>query len=188
MNSDILTKNKIRVILSLLFALMLAGMISLSASSEVYAASETTSIEDRIRSVDTGGLSADQFKVEPKAVGFPPFSAPKLKARDYPKIMGVSSRSIVWVVAQMHLFFAAFVLAVPLFVLVIEWIGVKSGDERYDDMAHECMKISMTAFSITAIFGGLLAFALFILYPQFMGYMMNVFNTQVLVYALLFFA
>ncbi len=188
MNSDILTKNKIRVILSLLFALMLAGMISLSVSNEVYAASETTSIEDRIRSVDTGGLSADQFKVEPESVGFPPFAAPKLKARDYPKIMGVSSRSIVWVVAQMHLFFAAFVLAVPLFVLVIEWIGVKSGDERYDDMAHECMKISMTAFSITAIFGGLLAFALFILYPQFMGYMMNVFNTQVLVYALLFFA
>ncbi|MBT3204856.1 MAG: hypothetical protein HOM14_13925 [Gammaproteobacteria bacterium] len=188
MNSDILNKNKIRVILSLLFALMLAGMISVSVSNEVYAASEITSIEDRIRSVDTGGLSADQFKVEPKSVGFPPFAAPKLKAKDYSKIMGVSSRSIVWVVAQMHLFFAAFVLAVPLFVLVIEWIGAKSGDERYDDMAHECMKISMTAFSITAIFGGLLAFALFILYPQFMGYMMNVFNTQVLVYALLFFA
>ncbi|MCP4076445.1 MAG: cytochrome ubiquinol oxidase subunit I [Gammaproteobacteria bacterium] len=188
MNPGLSINNNFRVVLSLLFALMLATVFSLSFSDSVYAATGTSSIEDRIRSVDTGGLTAEQFQVEPKEVGFPPFSAPKLKTKDYPKIMGVSSRSIVWVVAQMHLFFAAFVLAVPLFVLVIEWIGVKSGDERYDDMAHECMKISMTAFSITAIFGGLLAFALFILYPQFMGYMMNVFNTQVLLYALLFFA
>ncbi len=188
MNPDLSNNKSVRVVLSLLFALLLAGVFSLSTFNNAYAAAETFSIEDRIRSVDTGGLTAEQFKVEPEEVGFPPFAAPKLKTKDYPKIMGVSSRSIVWVAAQMHLFFAAFVLAVPLFVLVIEWIGVKSGDERYDDMAHECMKISMTAFSITAIFGGLLAFALFILYPQFMGYMMNVFNSQVLVYALLFFA
>ncbi len=181
-------KKGVRLALSFLFALMLASTFSIAMSDSVYAASDLTGIEDRIRSVDTGGLSAEQFKVAPKEVGFPPFAAPKLKAKDYPKIMGVSSRSIVWVIAQLHLFFAAFVLAVPLFVLVIEWIGVTSDDERYDDMAHECMKISMTAFSITAIFGGLLAFALFILYPQFMGYMMNVFNTQVLLYALLFFA
>ena len=186
MNPDLSNNKSVRVVLSLLFALLLAGVFSLSTFNNAYAAAETFSIEDRIRSVDTGGLTAEQFKVEPEEVGFPPFAAPKLKTKDYPKIMGVSSRSIVWVAAQMHLFFAAFVLAVPLFVLVIEWIGVKSGDERYDDMAHECMKISMTAFSITAIFGGLLAFALFILYPQFMGYMMNVFNSQVLVYALLF--
>jgi len=158
MNPGLSINNNFRVVLSLLFALMLATVFSLSFSDSVYAATGTSSIEDRIRSVDTGGLTAEQFQVEPKEVGFPPFSAPKLKTKDYPKIMGVSSRSIVWVVAQMHLFFAAFVLAVPLFVLVIEWIGVKSGDERYDDMAHECMKISMTAFSITAIFGGLLAF------------------------------
>ncbi len=113
--------------------------------------------------------------------------APQPTRRDYPNI-GVSSRSLVWVVAQMHLFFAAFVLAVPLFVLVIEWIGVSTGDQRYDDMAHEFMKISMTAYAITALFGGTLAFALFLLYPQFMGYLMRVFDFQVLIYAVLFFA
>ncbi|MCP4880220.1 MAG: hypothetical protein GY905_06690 [Gammaproteobacteria bacterium] len=113
--------------------------------------------------------------------------APEIQTADYPKI-GFSSRSVVWIAAQMHLFFAAFVLAVPLFVVVIEWIGVKSGDERYDDMAHEFMKVSMTAYSITALFGGLLAFALFLLYPHFMGYMTRVFDTQMLWYALLFFA
>ncbi|HEC85629.1 MAG: hypothetical protein DRR08_26420 [Candidatus Parabeggiatoa sp. nov. 2] len=113
--------------------------------------------------------------------------APQLKRRDYPNI-GVSSRSVVWIIAQLHLFFAAFVLAVPLFVLVIEFIGHKTGDWRYDDMAHEFMKISLSAYSITALFGGTLAFALFLLYPQFMAYLMRVFNTQTLVYAGLFFA
>lgn len=114
-------------------------------------------------------------------------AAPQPKRKDYPNI-GVSSRSVVWIIAQMHLYLAAFVLAVPIFVLVIEWIGVKTGDDRYDDMAHEFMKISMTAYSLTALFGGALAFALFLLYPQFMAYMMRVFNTQTLVYAFLFFA
>ncbi len=113
--------------------------------------------------------------------------APELTAEDYPKVGNSSSRSVVWVLAQMHLFFAAFVLAVPLFVFVIEWVGVKTGDERYDDMAHEFMKVSMTAYSITALFGGTLAFALFLLYPDFMAYMLEVFGSQVLVYALLFF-
>lgn len=113
--------------------------------------------------------------------------APKLSRRDYPDI-GVSIRSVVWVVAQLHLFFAAFVLAVPLFVVVIEWIGQVTRDPRYDDMAHEFMKISMTAYSITALLGGALSFALFLLYPGFMAFLMRVFGAQVLVYAGLFFA
>ena len=115
-----------------------------------------------------------------------PIAAPRPRRSDYPNI-GVSSRAIVWVLAQMHLFFGALVLAVPLFVLVIELMGVRTGDDRYDDMAHEFMKISLTGFSITAIFGGSLALALFLLYPDFMGYMMHVFGVQWLVYAGLFF-
>jgi len=55
--------------------------------------------------------------------------APQIKRSDYPN-MGFSSRSVVWIIAQLHLFFAAFVLAVPLFVLVIELIGFKTGDLR----------------------------------------------------------
>ncbi len=113
-------------------------------------------------------------------------AAPQPSRGDYPNI-GVSSRAVVWILAQMHLFFGALVLAVPLFVLVIELVGVTSGDERYDSMAHEFMKISLTGFSITAIFGGSLALALFLLYPDFMGYMMHVFGAQWLVYAGLFF-
>lgn len=112
--------------------------------------------------------------------------APQLNRGDYPNI-GVSSRAVVWVIAQMHLFFGALVLAVPMFVVGIEVMGFKSGDDRYDDMAHEFMKISITAYSITALFGGTLALALFLLYPTFMDYMMEVFGAQMLVYAVLFF-
>lgn len=113
-------------------------------------------------------------------------SAPALTREDYPSI-GVSSRSVVWIVAQMHLFFGALVLAVPLFVLVIEFIGFRTDDNRYDLMAHEFMKISLTAYAITALFGGTLALALFALYPDFMKYLMGVFGSQMLIYALLFF-
>ncbi|WP_457671172.1 cytochrome ubiquinol oxidase subunit I [Thiolapillus sp.] len=115
-----------------------------------------------------------------------PRAAPRLSSADYPNI-GVSSRAVVWVLAQMHLFFGALVLAVPLFVLLIELVGVYTRDDRYDDMAHEFMKISLTGFSITAIFGGSLALALFLLYPDLMAYLMHVFGSQWLVYAGLFF-
>jgi len=33
-------------------------------------------------------------------------------------------------------------------------------DKRYDDMAYEFIKVSITAYSITAILGGLLVFSL----------------------------
>jgi len=112
--------------------------------------------------------------------------APKPERSDYPNI-GTSSRGLVWVFAQMHLFFGALVLAVPLFVLVIELIGFKTQDDRYDDMAHEFMKISLTAYAITALFGGTLSLSLFLLYPHFMSYMLQAFGSQVLIYALLFF-
>ena len=128
-------------------------------------------------------VRGDEVKKESVAESLP---APKPKRSDYPSI-GVSSRSVVWVVAQMHLFFGALVLAVPIFVLVIELIGFKTNDDRFDDMAHEFMKVSLTAYAITALFGGTLALSLFLFYPHFMTYMMRAFGSQVLVYAVLFF-
>jgi hypothetical protein len=157
-------------------------------------AADTEDVEELTRPVGKVRLVGDPEteqetgRAEPAVAEDEPglFPAPQPRRSDYPDI-GISSRTFVWVIAQMHLFLAAFVLAVPVFVIVIEWIGVKTSDDRYDDMAHEFMKISMTAYSLTAIFGGALALALFLLYPQFMAYMMRVFNAQVLVYAVLFF-
>jgi len=114
--------------------------------------------------------------------------APNPTRADYMTVSGVSSRTLVWGLAQMHLFLAAFVLAVPFFVLCIEFTGTVTKDNRYDSMAHEFMKISMAAYSFTALVGGGLAIAVFLFYPTLMGYLLKVFRGQTLIYALLFLA
>ena len=94
----------------------------------------------------------------------------------------------IWAVAQLHLLFAAFVLAVPIFAVLIEAIGYKTGDRRYDRLAHEFTKLLSVSFSLTATFGAALTFMLIILYPKFTNYMMSVFSPTFLPYVLLFFA
>ena len=113
--------------------------------------------------------------------------APQLKAGDYPKIRGVNGRVAVWLAAQMHLWFAAFVLAVPIFVLLIEVIGVYTGSDRYDDMAYEFIRVSMTAYSVTAITGGVLLLGLVVFYPDLMKYLSRIFAPTMIIYAVLFF-
>ena len=143
-----------------------------------------------VYAAETGGSSAhagSEIKAgEEGKAAYPP--APKLKAEDYPKIRGINSRILVWIVAQLHLWFAAFVLAVPIFVFIIEAIGMATKDERYDKMAYEFIKVSLTAYSITAIIGGLLAFSLVILYPDLFKYLTSLFGASMLAYAFLFFA
>src|SRR5687768_5586499 len=99
-----------------------------------------------------------------------------------------SSDLAVWAVAQLHLLFAAFVLAVPLFAFIIEVIGYKTGDLRYDRLAHEFTKLLSVSFSLTATFGAFLTFMLIALYPKFTNYLMSVFSPTFLPYVLLFFA
>ncbi len=115
-------------------------------------------------------------------------SVPDLSSADYPTIAGVNGRVAVWLSAQLHLWFAAFVLAVPIFVFIIEAIGMWTRDQRYDEMAYEFIKVSITAYSLTAILGGLLAFCLFIFYPHLMVYLTGIFSESMFYYALLFFA
>lgn len=114
--------------------------------------------------------------------------APRLTTADYPMVRGLNSRMTVWIAAQLHLFFAAFVLGVPIFVLVIEFVGWRRCDPRFDRMAHEFIKISLAAFSLTATTGGLLVFALVVLYPGLFAYMAGIFGPIMLLYALLFLA
>lgn len=109
-------------------------------------------------------------------------------ANVYRQFMGLDSRKLVWFLAQMHLFFAAFVLGVPLFAVIIEFIGWRKGDERFDKLAYEFTSLLSVAYATTAAFGGLLAFALFTLYPTFMGFMAGTFKDVMFMYALLFFA
>jgi hypothetical protein len=84
--------------------------------------------------------------------------------------------------------FGAFVLGVPIFASIVEIIGWRTGDSRYDRLAHEFTGLLSAAFSTTAAFGGLLVFALVGLYPKFMAFLTSIFHTTYYVYALLFFA
>jgi cytochrome d ubiquinol oxidase subunit I len=107
---------------------------------------------------------------------------------EYRRFPVVGSRVAIWAVAQLHLLFAAFVLAIPIFALIIEAIGYKTGDVRYDRLAHEFTKLLSVSFSLTATFGACLTFMLIILYPKFTSYLMHVFSPTFLPYVLLFFA
>jgi hypothetical protein len=84
--------------------------------------------------------------------------------------------------------FAAFVLGVPIFASIVEIIGWRTGDPRYDRLAHEFTGLLSAAFSTTAAFGGLLVFSLIGLYPKFMAFLTSIFHTTYYIYALLFFA
>ncbi|MFQ5624408.1 MAG: cytochrome ubiquinol oxidase subunit I, partial [Paracoccaceae bacterium] len=110
-----------------------------------------------------------------------------LEENVYRQFLGIDSRRLVWFLAQMHLFFGAFVLGVPLFAVIIEIVGWKNDDAKFDKLAYEFTSLLSVAYATTAALGGLLAFALFTLYPTFMGYMAGIFKDVMFMYALLFF-
>ena len=128
------------------------------------------------------GLAAERADAESKAQATPYAEA------EYRTFPVVGSRVAIWAVAQLHLLFAAFVLAVPIFALIVEAIGYKTGDMRYDRLAHEFAKLLSVSFSLTATFGAALTFMLIVLYPKFTNYLMHVFSPTFLPYVLLFFA
>jgi cytochrome d ubiquinol oxidase subunit I len=97
------------------------------------------------------------------------------------------SRLAVWGVAQLHLDFAAFILGVPIFAVIVEFVGWRTGESRYDWLAREFMKLTFAAFSATALLGGALTFFLLTLYPRFFGYLAGIFGPTMWVYAGLFF-
>lgn len=104
--------------------------------------------------------------------------------REFPII---GSRLAIWLVAQMHLLLAAFVLGVPIFALICEYIGYRTKDLRYDRLARDFTKLLVTVFSITAIFGSVLLLLLIQLYPNFFNYLTSIFYRSMGIYALLFF-
>lgn len=83
----------------------------------------------------------------------------------------VGARTALWLAAQLHLFLAAFVLGAPIFIVISEWLGLRSGDARYERLAKETMKVVAIAYSLTAIFGVLFAFVLMGPYQPIANYL-----------------
>ena len=97
------------------------------------------------------------------------------------------NRTAVWIVAQLHILFAAFILGAPIFVVISEWLGYRKQDPRYDRLAKEVMKVTVILYSMTALTGGLFIFVLLATYPQFTTWLINhFFLLFAVIYPLLF--
>ncbi|WP_127477746.1 cytochrome ubiquinol oxidase subunit I [Sulfurivermis fontis] len=110
-----------------------------------------------------------------------------LPPADYRSLFGFSNRTAVWIVAELHLMFAAFVLGVPIFALITEIIGVTTKEKRYDELAREFTKLLSMAYTLTAVLGAILLVLFMTLYPKFTAYMSGIFKPTWIIYVVLIF-
>src|SRR3989449_6470602 len=119
-------------------------------------------------------------------------AAPRLTAADYPRYGSVDNRLAIWVVTQQHTYFGGFVLALPIFCLIIEVMGLLTRDPvaavRYDRLARDFLRITLIAFSISSLLGVTLVGALLTLYPTFFRSITGVFKSMMGIYAVVFLA
>jgi cytochrome bd-type quinol oxidase subunit 1 len=86
----------------------------------------------------------------------------------------IGSRDWIWIVAQLHLNFAAFVLGVPIFAVTMEYLGWKKTEARLDRVAYDFTKLFTLAYTVTAVLGSIFLVSLPLLYPKFIDYMMKI--------------
>lgn len=108
----------------------------------------------------------------------------------YPRIGSSDSRLLVWFVTQQHTYFGGFVLALPLFCALLEFLGLITRKPalalRYDGLARDLAKVALLALSVTAVIGSLMLTMFIVLYPSFMKYMGGTFKGFMPVYAAVF--
>lgn len=108
----------------------------------------------------------------------------------YSRIGSFDSRLVVWFVTQQHTYFGGFVLALPLFCALLEFLGLMTKKPalslRYDGLARDLAKVALLALSVTAVVGSLMLVMFLSLYPSFMRYMGGTFKSFMPVYALVF--
>ncbi|GJL63483.1 MAG: hypothetical protein NPIRA04_21370 [Nitrospirales bacterium] len=138
-------------------------------------------------SFTTGDSKDIYYQTEGNPVG----PAAKEFQSSYPDIRYVNNRVLVWVVAQQHTYFGGFVLALPLFAVLLEFLGLARRDpesaRRYDGLAHDIVRVAVVSLSFTALLGALMLGVFITMYPGFMGYMGATFKSMMPVYAGVFF-
>jgi cytochrome bd-type quinol oxidase subunit 1 len=105
----------------------------------------------------------------------------------YGHFPGIGPRGAVWIAAEVHLMFAAFVLGVPMFAVICELIGILGMDAKYDKLSKEFTRLLVFAYSATALWGATLLFFLTTLYPKFWNHMARLFSLSMWIYVGLFF-
>ncbi|MCG3768031.1 MAG: hypothetical protein JW394_0127 [Nitrospira sp.] len=91
---------------------------------------------------------------------------------------------------QQHTYFGGFVLALPIFCVLLEFLGLSSRKPslalRYDGLARDLAKVALLALSVTAVVGSLMLGMFIWLYPSFMKYMGGTFKSFMPLYAIVF--
>lgn len=132
--------------------------------------------------------TADLYFGTPGSPQGPAVPAPHETA--YPRIGSFDSRLLVWFVTQQHTYFGGFVLALPLFCALLEFLGLMTKKPalslRYDGLARDLAKVALLALSVTAVVGSLMLALFVALYPSFMKYMGGTFKSFMPAYAVVF--
>ncbi len=105
----------------------------------------------------------------------------------YGSFPGIGARGFVWIAAEVHLMFAAFVLGVPMFAVITELIGIVGHDGKYDKLSKEFTRLLVFAYSATALWGAVLVFGLTTLYPRFWQHLAGIFHLSMWMYVGIFF-
>ena len=125
-----------------------------------------------------------------KTEGTPQGPAAAGSPSGYPSWQLLDNRVFIWVVTQQHTYFGGFVLALPLFALLLELLGVLRHDpqvaKRYDDLGRDILRVGVLSLSVTALLGSLMLSAFIALYPGFMTYMGSTFRNMMPFYAAVF--
>jgi hypothetical protein len=102
----------------------------------------------------------------------------------------LNNRLVVWFVTQQHTYFGGFVLALPLFCLLLEFLGItrknQASQKKFDGLARDILRVALLSMSITALLGSLMLVTFVTLYPGFMKYMGATFKPLMPLYATVF--
>ena len=117
-------------------------------------------------------------------------SAPSGHESRYPQFGSLDNRLLMWFVIQQHTYFGGFVLALPIFCVLLEFLGLIATTPalkaRYDGLAQDLLKVALLALSVTAAVGSVMLTMFIMLYPDFMQYMGGTFKVMMPLYALVF--
>ncbi|MCL5958331.1 MAG: cytochrome ubiquinol oxidase subunit I [Chloroflexi bacterium] len=89
--------------------------------------------------------------------------------------------------ALVHVMFANLALGGPIIAVVSEWMGMRTGDSRYDRFAHALGKFNVVAFSFGATLGVALVATLIGLWPTFWTVGVNLFFYPLVLEVVMFF-
>src|SRR6476619_6373167 len=117
-------------------------------------------------------------------------AAPSPTDTVYSRIGSFDSRLVVWFVTQQHTYFGGFVLALPIFCALLEFLGLLTNKPglslRYDVLARDLAIVALIALSVTAVVGSLMLGMFLSLDPSFMNYMGGTFKAFMRGYAIVF--